>query len=129
MFFVHKCTLTMSQDAYFLSRILSGVNSMNLRSQIHLIAQIYDKIRRPIGNAALMLTKKCGKLNEFIDDEKELPFVKEHDDKVPHEVLVAYAMKAEDCKKALRDISEGMEEQCENALKLLLELRKPESKM
>ena len=119
----------MAQDAYFLSRMLSDTNGMNLRSQIHLIAQIYDAIRRPIGNAALMLTKKCGKLDELIDDDKELPFVKEHDDKVPHEVLLAYNKKADDCRKAFRDISSGMEEKCENALKLLRELRKPESKM
>ena len=119
----------MAQDAYFLSRMLSDTNSMNLRSQIHLIAQTYDAIRRPIGNAALMLTKKCGKLDELIDDDKELPFVKEHDDKVPHEVLLAYNKKADDCRKAFRDISNGMEEKCENALNLLRELRKPESKM
>ena len=76
-----------------------------------------------------MLTKKCGKLDELIDDEKELPFVKAHDDKVPHEVLVAYIKKSGDYKQELRDIFDGMEENCENALKLLRDLRKPESKM
>jgi hypothetical protein len=118
-----------AQDAYVLSRILSDTNNANLGSQIHLIAQTYDTIRRPIGNATLVMTKKYGKLSELTDDEKELPFVKAHDDKVPHEVLMAYMNKSQRCRKILWDTSDGVEEQCQNALKLLRSLAVPESKM
>ena len=52
-----------------------------------------------------------------------------HDDKVLPEVLVAYMKKAEGYKKMIWDISDGVEEQCQNALKLLRVLRKPKSKM
>ncbi|KAF8693040.1 hypothetical protein AX14_002349 [Amanita brunnescens Koide BX004] len=117
------------EDAYVLSCILLNSNfGPNLTSQIHLIAQTYDAIRRPIGNAIIALTKKRGKLNELTDDEKELPVVKAHDDKVPHEVLVAYMNKSERCKNSLLDMPDW-EEQCRNALKLLRSLRKVESKM
>ena len=119
----------MAQDAYVLSCILLNSNfGPNLTSQIHLIAQTYDAIRRPIGNAIIALTKKRGKLNELTDDEKELPVVKAHDDKVPHEVLVAYMNKSERCRNSLLDMPDW-EEQCRNALKLLRGLRKVESKM
>ena len=119
----------MAQDAYVLSCILSNSDfGPNLPSQVHLIAKTYDAIRRPIGNAILVLAKKRGKLNELTDDEKELPDVKAHDDKVPHEVLVAYMNKSERFKNSLLDMPDG-EEQCRNALKLLRVLRKAESKM
>jgi hypothetical protein len=118
----------MAQDAYVLARILSDINT-NPRSQIHSITQAYDAIRRPIGNAALISTKRCGKLTELTDDEEELPFVKAHDDRVPHEVLVAYIEKLERYWKFLWDAFDGVEEQCQKALTLVRGLRRPESKM
>ena len=119
----------MGQDAYVLSHILSDSNCTNTGLQMHLITQTYDAIRRPIGNATLLLTKKHGKLCGLTEDEKELPFVRAHDDKVPLEVLVAYMKKADGYKKVVWDTSDGVEEQCQDALKLLRALRKPKSKM
>ena len=111
--------MTIAQDAYVLSRILSDVNTTNLKSQVHLITQAYDAIRRPIGNATLVSTKACGKLTELTDDEKELPFVKGHDDSVPHEVLEAYIKKLEHHWKFLWHTFDTVEEQCQNALNML----------
>jgi hypothetical protein len=64
-------------------------------------------------------TKACGKLTELTDDEKELPFVKEYDDRVPHEVLVAYMKKLEHHWKFLWNTFDTVEEQCQNALNML----------
>lgn len=111
--------MTIAQDAYVLSYILSDVSGTNLKSQVHLITQVYDAIRRPIGNAVLVSTKACGKLTELTDDENELPFVKEYDDRVPHEVLEAYMKKLEHHWKFLWNAFDTVEEQCQNALNML----------
>jgi hypothetical protein len=117
------------QDAYILSRILTDVHATNLRSQTPIITRVYDAIRLPIGNAALTSTKTCGKLTGLADDENKLPFVEAGDETVPHEVLVAYIKKLERRWQWLWDDSAPVEDQCRDALKLLRELRKPESRM
>ncbi len=117
----------MTQDAYVLSVMLADVTgTTNLKSQIPLITHIYDAIRRPLGNASIAATKLCGKLTGLTDDEKELPFVKARDETVPHEVLVAYIEKLESRWRWLWDASDQIEEQCQEALKLLRISRKPE---
>ena len=121
--------MMMAQDAYILSRLLTEADATNLSSQIPLITRVYDAIRRPIGNAVLALTKTCGKLTGLVDDEKKLPFVKAGDETVPHEILMAYIKKVEHHWQWLWDDSAPVEDQRQDALKLLRELRKPESKM
>jgi hypothetical protein len=121
--------MMMVQDAYILSHLLTDADTMNLSSQIPLITRVYDSIRRPIGNTALAMSKTCGKLTGLADDEKKLPFVKAGDETVPHEILVAYIKKLEHHWQWLWDDSVLVEDQRQDALKLLRGLRKPESKM
>jgi len=122
--------LKMTQDAYILSAMLTDVTGTpSLESQTLSITHIYDAIRRPIGNASIAETKACGKLKGLTDDEKELPFMKTHDETVPHEVLVAYVKKLESRWRWLRDAPTRIEEQGQDALKLLRSSRKPESKL
>jgi hypothetical protein len=120
----------MTQDAYVLSVMLTDVTGTpSFESQILSITRIYDAIRRPIGNASIEDTKACGKLKGLTDDEKELPFVKPHDETVPHEVLVAYVKKSESRWTWLRNAPTRIDEQGQDALKLLRSSRKPESKL
>ena len=121
--------MIMAQDAYILSRLLTDPDTTNLSSQIPLVTRAYDAIRRPIGNTVLELTKTCGKLTGLADDEKKLPPVKAGDEAVPHEILVAYIKKLEHYWQWLWDGSAPVEDQRQDALKLLRGLRKPESKM
>jgi hypothetical protein len=114
------------QDAYILSVMLTDVTGT---TQIPLITHIYDAIRRPVGNASIAATKLCGKLAGLTDNEKELPLVKAHDEMVPHEVLVAYVKKLENCWRRPWDASLGVEEQCQYARKLLRSSGKLESKL
>jgi hypothetical protein len=117
----------MTQDAYILSVMLTDVTgTTNLKSQIPLITHTYNAVRRPAGNALIAATKLCGKLTGLTDDEKELPFVKALDENVPHEVLVAYIEKLESRWRWLWDASDQIEEQCQEALKLLRISRTPE---
>ncbi|KAF8345350.1 salicylate hydroxylase [Amanita rubescens] len=116
------------EDAYILSAMLTDVTGTpSPESQILLITHIYDAIRRPIGNASIEETKACGKLKGLTDDEKELPFVKPHDETVPHEVLVAYVKKSESRWRWLRDAPTRIKEQGQDAVKLLRSSR--ESKL
>ena len=120
----------MTQDACVLSAMLTDVTGTpSLESQIPLITHIYDAVRRPSGNALITDTKACGKLKGLTDDEKELPFVKPHDETVPHEILVAYIKKLENRWQWLRDAPTRIEEQGQDALKLLRSSRKAESKL
>lgn len=121
--------MMMVQDAYILSHLLTDADNMNLSSQIPLITRVYDSIRRPIGNTALAMSKTCGKLTGLVDDEKKLPFVKARDETVPHEILVAYIKKLEHHWQWLWDYSAPVEDQRQDALKLLRGFRKPESRM
>jgi len=113
------------EDAYILSRLLADPGTTDVRSQIPIITCIYDAIRRPAGNTALMVAKTCGKLTGLTDDEKELPEVKAYDDTVPHDVLVAYIKKMERSRQMIWDASALVDGQCQDALKLLRSLRKP----
>ena len=88
-------------------------------SQVPSITHTYDAIRRPIGNATIAVTKACGKLTRLTDDEKELPFVKAHDEMVPHEVLATDIKKPENRTRRVWNGSARIEEQCQDALNLL----------
>jgi hypothetical protein len=111
----------MMQDAYILSNLLA---SPDAECHIPVITCIYDAIRRPAGNTALVLAKKCGKLTGLTDDEKALPDVKAHDT-VPHDVLVAYIKEVERRRQSVWDASALADGQCQEALRLLRGLRKP----
>lgn len=111
-----------TQDAYILSRLLA---SPDADCHIPVITCIYDAIRRPAGNTALVLAKKCGKLTGLTDDEKALPNVEAHDDMVPHDALVAYIKEVERRRQTVWDASALADRQCQEALGLLRGLSRP----
>ncbi|KAK2467655.1 hypothetical protein APHAL10511_000510 [Amanita phalloides] len=118
------------EDAYLLTCVLTHPDvAHELKSQMPMITGIYDTVRRPVGNASLMLTKTCGKLTGLTDDDIELPRVKEGDDKVPHDVLVKYIKKLEHKWQWLWDGSTRVEDQCQEASSLLRGLRRREAKL
>lgn len=110
------------QDAYILSHLLA---SPDADCHVPVITCIYDAIRRPAGNTALVLAKKCGKLTGLTDDEKILLDVKPHDDRVPHDALVAYIKEVDRRRQMVWDASALAERQCQEALVLLRGLRRP----
>ncbi|KAF8621275.1 hypothetical protein AX15_007931 [Amanita polypyramis BW_CC] len=105
------------EDAYVLARILLHSDIAQPAAQIPLITHVYDAVRQPIGNKALLLANTLGKLTELTDDDMELPFVQGGDEKVPHEVLEGYVKKMLGHWKWHWETS--VEDECQEASRLL----------